>query len=271
MWSGCSSKAIWVTPDSSARRTLSVQNRTPSAQLRWPRVTASSGHGYQVQLKVVAPGPSPGQPDIDTILVTPSSWARRSVFSINAEWAGPRTGCIGQAEQLSAAILKPRASKALRKLVRAGWLAKSSSTFRCGALDWPPVAISIERTPLVAAMSSACSNECSVSESVYRPISTEAPCQVGCAESWRSRRVVPWYPCQRLHTEGEDDAASCAGGVERRTHPMGSAPAARRSVPGLSSAAGRSAALSPRGSRRVGPVALRGCPEGGSRLGHVLQ
>src|SRR3954447_477636 len=65
----------------------------------------------------------------------------------------------------------PRRSNAAWRRDRACGLARSSPIRRWGALDWPPVAISIERAPDSAATSSARSKESSVSESVYRPTS----------------------------------------------------------------------------------------------------
>ena len=93
-------------------------------------------------------------------------------------------------------------------------------TSGAGALDWPPVAISIERTPLPAAMSSACSKECSVSESVYRPMSTGAPSLV-------SPRPSGWLCCRMIArandcTAREDDhAARPSPGPGRRTRSRG--------------------------------------------------
>ncbi len=80
----------------------------------------------------------------------------------------------------------PRLAKAAWNAERAGALARSRSTSRWGALDWPPVAISIEPTPLAAAISRASSKACSVSESVYRPMSNRS--SSGSATGWR--RVV---------------------------------------------------------------------------------
>ena len=54
----------------------------------------SAGHGYQVKLTAVPPGPSPGLPDIVTSLRTPSSAASRMVDADerHVPVAAPRDG-----------------------------------------------------------------------------------------------------------------------------------------------------------------------------------
>ena len=111
-------------------------------------------------------GSARGDPDMLTIFVTPSSDASRMVLRISATWASPSVGCSGQAEQFSAAIRSPRLVKARWNAARLPLSSSSSSMRRCGALDWPPVAISMAVAPTRAATSSASSNVWSGSESV---------------------------------------------------------------------------------------------------------
>ena len=116
----------------------------------------------------------PGVPDMDTTVSTPSSPASRIVSRTIRSCSAPRTGWSGHAEQLSAAIVRPRelnASAKARRLVRSP---RSSSSRRCGARDWPPPAISIDRQPTSAARSRAASKGRSATELVYRHRSIEA-------------------------------------------------------------------------------------------------
>ena len=107
----------------------------------------SGGHGDQIQLTVRACGESPGQPDMVTILSTPSSPASLMEERMTSTCSSPYTGCMGQAEQLIAASLIPRELIAEAKLARLPGSSRSSCRRICGAGDCPPAAISIRGDP----------------------------------------------------------------------------------------------------------------------------
>ena len=150
-----------------------TQSGIASSHWRLSRAVWSSGQVDQTQLSVVPPEPSPGQPDIVTILWTPSRPASSMVFRMSSTWAGPTTGCSGHAEQLSAAIVNPREASCSWNRARLAGSPSSSSIFRCGADDWPPAGISRFLMPSSTHRSSICSNGISRTESVCSASCTE--------------------------------------------------------------------------------------------------
>ncbi len=115
-WSGCSSKAILVTPASWARRAIRRHRVLASSHWRSRNATASAGHGYQTQLIVLDPGPSPGHPDMVTIVETPIRAASSIVDRMIASCALSCLGCMTQDEQFRASIRRARDLKARRNV-----------------------------------------------------------------------------------------------------------------------------------------------------------
>ena len=109
-----------IHPMGDARRQpRPCQSSSVAAHCRSSSAIESAGHGYQVKLTAVDPGPSPGLPDIVTSLRMPSSPARRIVERMSSTCRSPCTGWSGQAEQLSAAIRRPRLANASANDARA--------------------------------------------------------------------------------------------------------------------------------------------------------
>ena len=90
-----------------------------------------------------------------TIVLTPISPARRTVSSISLRWRSPiGPGSSGLAEQLSAAISRPRASISFSAALSAALSASRRSARKCGPLDQPPPVISMPSTPSLTHLSS---------------------------------------------------------------------------------------------------------------------
>ena len=90
-----------------------------------------------------------------TIVFTPISPARRMVCSISLRWRSPiGPGSSGLAEQLSAAISRPRASISFSAALSAPLSASSRSARKCGPRDQPPPVISMPSTPSFTHLSS---------------------------------------------------------------------------------------------------------------------
>ena len=99
---------------SSGEGARSCQSSMAAAHCRSSSAIESAGHGYQVKLTASTPGHRPGLPDIVTIFRMPSSPARRIVVADELRRAGRRaTGWRGHAEQLSAAMRRPRLGERL--------------------------------------------------------------------------------------------------------------------------------------------------------------
>ena len=229
------------TPWSRAKAVISCQNGMASAHWRSSRATASGGHGYQTQSMVVAAGPSPGHPDIVTILSTPSWPASVMASRMSCAWASPTRGCSGQAEQLRAAMRRPRSANAAAKRSRADRSASRSAMRMCGAGDWPPAAISIPVAPMRAARSSASSNDSRSTESVYKPRSTSAllglpGCRTCPAVTPGSRAARSYVPVPRRPLGQRDGRVAAAGRRSRRSPPTGRP---RASLPGCGDPAPR--------------------------------
>ena len=136
-----------VLPQLDRRGPLAVQQRQ---RVAGPRIPDEIDRGR--------PGHRPGCRTSTTILRTPSSAASRIVERISATCSSPTTGWSGQAEQLSAAMRRPRLSNAAANSARRRASPSSSSIRRCGAEDWPPVAISIPVAPISRGEVEAASN-----------------------------------------------------------------------------------------------------------------